>query len=185
MLPRLLCEELCSLNPGVERLAFSVTWKMDSNANILEKPWFGKSVIKSCAKLSYDHAQALIEGKDWAGLPPVGITQGFTIDDIRADTLLLFGLSQKMRARRFENGALAINSVKLWFTLDDDGNPADTGVYQLKDSNRLIEEVSGVYFFLRDKLLRGFIPTVYVIGQYGCGRSYRRIVSRICTSEKS
>lgn len=30
MLPKLLCEELCSLNPGVERLSFSVVWDMDS-----------------------------------------------------------------------------------------------------------------------------------------------------------
>ncbi|KAJ1550441.1 hypothetical protein HK405_000588, partial [Cladochytrium tenue] len=72
MLPRLLCEELCSLNPGVDRLAFSVTWKMDpKSAEIVGKPWFGRSIIRSCAKLSYDHAQRLIEGKDWSGLPDV------------------------------------------------------------------------------------------------------------------
>jgi exoribonuclease R len=141
MLPRLLCEELCSLNPGVERLAFSVTWKMDADANILEKPWFGRSVIKSCAKLSYDHAQALIDGKDWTGLPEITIANGYTLDDIRKDTLMLYKLSLKLRAGRYDNGALSINSIKLWFSLDEDGNPTDTGVYELKDSNRMIEEV--------------------------------------------
>lgn len=45
MLPSLLCEQLCSLNPGVERLAFSVIWKMDGAGNIKDT-WFGKSVIK-------------------------------------------------------------------------------------------------------------------------------------------
>lgn len=45
MLPSLLCEQLCSLNPGVERLAFSVIWKMDGTGNIKDT-WFGKSVIK-------------------------------------------------------------------------------------------------------------------------------------------
>ncbi|KAI9339345.1 hypothetical protein BDR26DRAFT_975239 [Obelidium mucronatum] len=140
MLPRLLCEELCSLNPGVERLAFSVTWLMDKDANILREPWFGKSVIKSCAKLSYDHAQALIEGKDWTGLPAVEITGGYTIDDVREDTLRLYEFSTKMRARRYEGGALSINSFKLWFSLDNTGNPINTGVYELKDSNRMIEE---------------------------------------------
>lgn len=45
MLPALLCEQLCSLNPGVERLAFSVIWKMDGAGNIKDT-WFGKSVIK-------------------------------------------------------------------------------------------------------------------------------------------
>ncbi|KAJ3031811.1 UNVERIFIED_CONTAM: hypothetical protein HDU68_012317 [Siphonaria sp. JEL0065] len=140
MLPRLLCEELCSLNPGVERLAFSVTWIMDKDANILQEPWFGKSIIKSCAKLSYDHAQALIEGKDWEGLPHVDITGGSTLDTIKADTLLLYEFSLKLRARRYEGGALSINSFKLWFSLDDTGNPVNTGVYELKDSNRMIEE---------------------------------------------
>jgi exoribonuclease R len=45
MLPSLLCEQLCSLNPEVERLAFSVIWKMDGAGNI-KNTWFGKSVIK-------------------------------------------------------------------------------------------------------------------------------------------
>lgn len=59
MLPPILCEELCSLNPGVDRLTFSVVWKMDEEGNALEQPWFGRTVICSCAKLSYDHAQVL------------------------------------------------------------------------------------------------------------------------------
>lgn len=56
MLPRVLCEELCSLNPGVSRLTFSIVWIMDNDANIIER-WIGRSIIKSCAKLAYEHAQ--------------------------------------------------------------------------------------------------------------------------------
>ncbi|MFH4983397.1 hypothetical protein AB6A40_010106 [Gnathostoma spinigerum] len=56
MLPRILCEGLCSLNPGVERLTFSVVWKMNDRAEIFEE-WFGRSVIRSCCKLAYEHAQ--------------------------------------------------------------------------------------------------------------------------------
>ena len=63
MLPRLLCEELCSLNPAVERLAFSVTWEMDADGNEVGERWFGRSVIKSCLRLTYDEAQAIIEEK--------------------------------------------------------------------------------------------------------------------------
>ncbi|KAJ3174549.1 hypothetical protein HK101_010950 [Irineochytrium annulatum] len=141
MLPRLLCEELCSLNPGVDRFAFSVLWKMDADAKIIGEPWFGRSVIRSCAKLSYDHAQALIEGRDWEGLPPVEITgEGNTIEEVREDTMRLYRLSLKLREKRQESGALSINSIKLWFSIDGDGNPENTGVYELKDSNRMIEE---------------------------------------------
>lgn len=56
MLPRLLCEHLCSLNPDTDRLTFSVIWTLDSNGNVLDE-WFGRSVINSVVKLSYEHAQ--------------------------------------------------------------------------------------------------------------------------------
>ncbi|KAJ3180051.1 hypothetical protein HDU87_002274 [Geranomyces variabilis] len=140
MLPRLLCEELCSLNPGVERLAFSVTWRMDSSARVIGEPWFGRSIIKSCAKLSYDHAQRLIDGKDWEGLPKVELTGNSTIHDIKADTLRLYEFSRMMRKRRFEEGALSMQNIKLSFGIDEYGNPISVGVYQIKDSNKLIEE---------------------------------------------
>jgi exoribonuclease R len=55
MLPAVLSEELCSLNQDVDRLAFSVVWKMDDQGNV-HSEWFGRSVIRSCAKLSYDEA---------------------------------------------------------------------------------------------------------------------------------
>lgn len=58
MLPRLLCEQLCSLNPATDRLTFSVIWKIKSNGDILEE-WFGRTVINSAVKLSYDHAQVI------------------------------------------------------------------------------------------------------------------------------
>jgi DIS3-like exonuclease 2 len=56
MLPRVLCEELCSLNPGVDRLTFSVVWKMTDDA-VIKDEWFGRTIIRSCSKLAYDHAQ--------------------------------------------------------------------------------------------------------------------------------
>eukprot|EP01051_Picozoa_sp_SAG22_P001723 SAG22_NODE_71_length_22540_cov_8.918052_7_plen_98_part_00 len=56
MLPRLLCEQLCSLNPGVERLAFSVIWTLSPAGEILDS-WFGRTVINSCFKLHYGQAQ--------------------------------------------------------------------------------------------------------------------------------
>ncbi len=37
MLPRLLCEELCSLNPLLDRLTFSVIWKIKSNGDVKKK----------------------------------------------------------------------------------------------------------------------------------------------------
>lgn len=137
MLPSLLCEELCSLNPGVDRLAFSVIWKMDSAGNVKET-WFGKTIIRSCAKLAYDDAQNVIEGH---GLPKtVIIRDGHKVSDVEQDILYLFEMSKKMRERRFANGALSINSIRLSFKLNDIGEPCEVSIYEQKDANRLIEE---------------------------------------------
>lgn len=57
MLPQILCEELCSLNPNVDRLTFSVVWKMNDQGEIFDE-WFGRTIIRSCCKLSYECAQA-------------------------------------------------------------------------------------------------------------------------------
>lgn len=56
---------MCSV--GVERLAFSVTWELSPEGQILSQ-WAGRSIIKSCVKLAYGHAQEMIQGS-FAGLP--------------------------------------------------------------------------------------------------------------------
>ncbi|KAI7862360.1 hypothetical protein BDF14DRAFT_1736410 [Spinellus fusiger] len=136
MLPPLLCEELCSLNPGVERLAFSVVWIMDAEGKVYNT-WFGRSIINSCAKLTYEDAQSVIEGR---GLPSTARLFSQSVKDVETDILYLYQLSQHMRARRFNNGALSMNSVRLSFKLDKDGNPDSVFAYESKESNRMIEE---------------------------------------------
>ncbi|XP_067658576.1 uncharacterized protein [Haliotis asinina] len=142
MLPRLLCEELCSLNPDEDKLTFSVIWTMDANGEI-EDEWFGRTVIKSCVKLSYDHAQGFIENPDreWSQeeLPP--ITNGFVVEDIQKRVLQLDKIAKCLRKKRFDSGALRLDQVKLTFALDKEtGMPNGYSVYEQKDSNRLIEE---------------------------------------------
>jgi len=65
MLPRVLCEDLCSLNPNVDRLAFSCVWQMTPHGDLVadSAPWFGRTVIRSCAKMDYGTAQNIIDGK--------------------------------------------------------------------------------------------------------------------------
>jgi protein SSD1 len=148
MLPRLLCEELCSLNAGVDRLAFSVFWVFDENANVISGPRFSRTIINSCAKLWYDHCQAVIEGQDWNDVSKVELAGGWSDSEVQADIRQLFKYSQIMRKRRYENGALSLSSIKLWFSLDEVGNPTNAGIYQLKDSNRMIEEVCFILYSL-------------------------------------
>ncbi|KAI8606219.1 RNB-domain-containing protein [Dissophora ornata] len=136
MLPNVLCEDLCSLTANVDRLAFSVFWKMTEEGQILDTS-FAKSVIRSCAQLSYDDAQRVIKmGSLDPKVEVVGHARSLVEDNIKT----FFKLSQILRQKRFENGALSINSVKLSFETDEIHNPLSVSVYELKESNRLIEE---------------------------------------------
>lgn len=65
MLPRILCEHLCSLNPDVERLAFSIFFVLNEEGEHVKEAGvkITKSIMKSCGKLSYEVAQDIIEGK--------------------------------------------------------------------------------------------------------------------------
>ncbi|EST06187.1 Nucleic acid-binding, OB-fold [Kalmanozyma brasiliensis GHG001] len=135
MLPPTLSEELCSLVPGVERLTFSAVFTMNKDAQVI-KSWFGKSIIDSCAKLAYADAQKVIEG----GELPKDKIKAHQPKDIADDILILHELAQKMRARRFDAGALRIDNVKLSFKLDENGLPTDATIYSSYDAHRLIEE---------------------------------------------
>ncbi|XP_075363150.1 DIS3-like exonuclease 2 isoform X2 [Mycteria americana] len=142
MLPKLLCEELCSLNPMQDRLTFSVMWKMTPEGKILDE-WFGRTVICSCVKLSYDHAQSMIEspGKVFSPeeLPPV--SPQHSIAEIQQAVLNLHRIAQHLRKQRFIDGALRLDQLKLSFTLDQaSGMPQGCYIYQYRDSNKLVEE---------------------------------------------
>ncbi|KAG6902228.1 hypothetical protein C0995_002860 [Termitomyces sp. Mi166 len=136
MLPPALSEQLCSLVPGQDRLAFSVIFTMTKEARVVNK-WFGKTIIKSAAKLSYQDAQSIIEGKS---IDSVLVTQEHETRDIENDVCNLQTLAQKLRAARFENGTLSLESLKLSFELDDSGLPTDCGQYKRGDAHFLVEE---------------------------------------------
>ncbi|CAG8445580.1 7843_t:CDS:10 [Ambispora leptoticha] len=134
MLPPLLSEQLCSLNPGVDRLAFSVIWKMNPDGKVLET-YYGRTIIRPCTKLSYDHAQEVIEGKPLN--PNVKIYNDFPAKEIEAD---IKALARRLRENRFRRGALFLNSTKLGFELDENNEPIECHVIEKKDANLLIEE---------------------------------------------
>ena len=175
MLPRPLCEIACSLNENVERLAFSCVWVMNMDGTMAkedddnshrgqggkgrgkkgkrEKVWYGRTVIKSCARLDYNTAQNIIDGKCgnegqtdgdmseelWPqSRRPTG---GHTIMQVANDVRLMHKVAMARRRLRFDNGALALHGVKLVFRLEDDNKtPKLCEPYPIKDSNRLVEE---------------------------------------------
>ncbi|KAF1330973.1 Dis3-like exonuclease 2, partial [Globisporangium splendens] len=167
MLPRILCEKLCSLQPRVDRLAFSVVWQMNADGTLVDgyEPWFGKSVIRSCCKLDYGSAQKMLDGvitsdnvEEWeeARRPIVGENPLITNASVIQSVKDLWTIGKCRREMRFDTGAISLNSVKIVFSLDAKGNPVSHGSYQLKDSNRLVEEYMLLANYLvAQQLLRG------------------------------
>ena len=142
MLPRPLCENLCSLNPSEDRLCFSVEWKMNENGEVLSE-WFGRTVIRSCAKLAYEHAQSMIDDPErvWTTEELPKITEGFSAHQLSEKVNMLQLLAVKLRSKREANGALRLDQPKLCFSLNKEtGLPDGYRLHQHRHSNKLIEE---------------------------------------------
>ncbi|XP_014368974.2 DIS3-like exonuclease 2 [Papilio machaon] len=139
MLPDDLCM-LCSLFPGVDKLAFSVFWEITDNAEVLNHR-FSKTIIHSCCQLSYEHAQAVLDSKEDAEMSFPEFYNGFNYKDVH-DTIKTLGkISSLFRKSRFDNGALRIDQPKVSFHLNPStGLPDSLWVYENKQSHQLIEE---------------------------------------------
>jgi len=137
MLPRPLCEKLCSLNPHENRLTFSVEWEMNEKAEILSE-WFGRSVIRSCAKLAYEDAQCLIDDRDLTG---VDVARPHTLEDVSRSVKIMNNLAVQLREKREQRGALRLDQPKLCFTLNKEtGLPDGFKLHEHRLSNKMIEE---------------------------------------------
>ena len=124
MLPEKLSNDLCSLNPHTDKLTFSVVVKMDDNAKVLST-WIGRTIINSNRRFNYDEVQQIIKTKK---------------GDFAEQILKLHDLAQKLRKRRFKNGAIAFESTEMKFKLDPLGKPVDVYFKKMQESNQLVEE---------------------------------------------
>lgn len=174
MLPRILCEKLCSLQPQVDRLAFSVVWQMKVDGTLVDgvQPWFGKSIIRSCCKLDYGSAQKMLDGAitaesldEWEvdRRPIPGENPKITNATVIQSVKDLWAIGENRRAMRFETGAISLNDIKIVFSLDSKGNPTQFGSYQIKDSNRLVEEYMLLANYLvAQQLLHAHGPLAFI-----------------------
>ena len=137
MLPEKLSNKVCSLRPNEEKLCFSAVFTINNKAEVLNE-WFGRTVIYSDHRFTYEDAQDVIEKKE-----------GKFAEEI----LLMDKLAKIMRAKRIEEGAITFDRVEVKFKLDEQKNP--TGVYfkHAKDANKLIEE----YMLLANRKVAAFI----------------------------
>ena len=151
MFPELLSNIICSLRPKEEKLCFSAVFELDENANI-KKEWFGRTIIFSQKRFSYEEAQDVLEGKMESPFK----TELFKLND----------LAKKLKAKRFKEGSISFESKEVRFKLDANSKPIGIFVKERKDSNMLIED----FMLLANKHVAQFLrknniqfPSVYRI----------------------
>lgn len=137
MLPEILSNNVCSLRPNEEKYTFSAVFELDKNADI-KKQWFGRTVINSDRRFTYEEAQQIIEGNE---------------GDYSEEIKTLDNLAKILRERRMEKGAIAFDKVEVKFNLDEDKNPVGVYFKISKDSNHLIEE----FMLLANKKVSEFV----------------------------
>lgn len=140
MLPVELCA-YCSLLPGKDSLTFSVFFEMTPDGEILSHR-FARTIINSCCQLAYEHAQEMIDHPDSFdknSLPD--ILNGYTSNDVCDIVNKLRRISANLRQKRFDNGALRIDQIKILFKLNAQGQPIEFFKYDNTESHRLIEEL--------------------------------------------
>lgn len=128
MLPEELCNDLCSLRPHEDKLCMSVVFTMTQEAEVV-KHKICRTVIRSDARLDYDEAQAMIE-RD-SEQKQLGLWEAIHGLD---------KLAKRLRAKRFEAGALVLEQDEMRFRLDEQGEPVEIYFERPNEAHHLIEE---------------------------------------------
>ncbi len=137
MLPFELSDNLCSLSEGDEKLAFSAIFEMNNKAKVISK-WFGKSVIKSAKRFTYESAQKILDKKT-----------GQHFEEL--DTLNK--IAKILRKEKFQKGAIDFEQEEIAFELDGAGKPIKIYKKQRLDTHKLVEE----YMLLANKEVAEFV----------------------------
>jgi len=137
MLPERLSNGVCSLRPHEDKLCFAAVFELDEQANIIEE-WFGRTVIHSDRRFSYEEAQEVLENKE---------------GDYATELVKLNELAYILRDRKFKNGAISFESTEVKFKLDEKGKPVGVYVKERKDAHKLIED----FMLLANKKVAEFI----------------------------
>jgi ribonuclease R len=150
MLPEHLSNGVCSLRPNEEKFTFSAVFELTRQGEV-KNEWFGKTVICSHRRFTYEEAQEIIEtGK------------GEFSDEIIA----VNDLAKILRKERIDQGGLEISSSELRFELDENKEPIRIVKKVTKAANKLVEEFmllanKSVGKFVGDTKRKTAIPFIY------------------------
>lgn len=142
MLPERLCNYICSLRPDEDKLAYSVIFNLDDEANVKDYR-IVHTIIRSNRRYAYEEVQEILEANgviDGTGEPapkaPKGGYKGENADKL----VTLDRLAKLLRAKRFKAGAVKFDREELHFDIDEHGKPIRCYFKRSRDANKLIEE---------------------------------------------
>ena len=137
MLPEVLSNDVCSLNPHEDKLTFSAWFVMNDKGEVLERH-FGKTIINSDHRFTYEDAQEVLNTKS-----------GKYFHELNK----LNEIAKVLQKQKFDNGAIEFEQEEIKFKLDENGKPI--GVYKKArlDTHKLVEE----YMLLANREVAKFI----------------------------
>lgn len=152
MLPERLCNFICSLRPDEEKLAFSVIFEMNEEAEVLRHR-IVHTVIRSNRRFVYEEVQRLFEQLGEASpedmnnptvpfepLPQEDGMMPLPVENFKEELVVLNRMAKLLRARRFKNGAIDFDHEEVRFEIDEKGKPLSVYFKRAKDANKLVEE---------------------------------------------
>jgi ribonuclease R len=137
MLPERLSNELCSLRPNENKLTFSAVFEMNAEGEVVQE-WFGRTVIHSDHRFTYEAAQEVIE----SGQGPFA-----------SELKILNDLHLLLRKERFRKGAVNFETSEVKFKLDAKGKPLSVVPKIRKESHKLVEE----FMLLANRSVASFV----------------------------
>lgn len=173
MLPEILSNELCSLKPHEDKLCFSAVFKIDEAGRIKDR-WFGKTIINSTYRFTYETAQAAIEGtidnmdkysngfqKKEDALPALKYSN---------ELVVLNKIAKILQKEKFSKGAIEFEQEEIKFKLDENGKPIGVYTKERFDAHKLVEE----YMLLANREVAKYIfDSIKRKGRKDTGSIYR------------
>ena len=140
MLPEILSNDLCSLNPNEDKYAFGAVFVMNTNGEVKDR-WFGRTLINSDKRFTYEEAQDILDKKS-----------GIFYEELNT----LNQIAYKLREEKFKNGAIEFESDEVKFELDSTGRPVKVFRKVRKDTHKLVED----YMLLANREVARYMHTM-------------------------
>ncbi len=154
MLPEVLSNDLCSLNPHEDRFAFSAVFVVDDHGHVHDR-WFGRTVINSNHRFSYESAQDVLNGGTGPG-------------HAHATTLTTLNhIAKKMQQENYQRGAIDFEQDEVKFKLDERGKPIAIVKKERLDTHKLVEE----FMLLANREVAEFIYKKHTGGNHVRGEA--------------